>query len=89
MIVVASFAAKCRCCVAYRTSVEYSTANPRVAKIWMKKSTPAPSGICEKRAFKDDTVVGPVAAGPAEVEPARTAPLADVLVLVPVRACER
>jgi len=36
MIADASFAEKCRWRVAYKTSVEYRTANPRVEKIWMK-----------------------------------------------------
>ncbi|MNV52330.1 hypothetical protein D3C71_1444150 [compost metagenome] len=31
--------------VAYSTSVEYSTAKPRVAKIWIKNSAPAPGGM--------------------------------------------
>lgn len=59
MIAVASFTAKCRCRVAYRTSVEYSTAKPRVEKSWMKKRAPVPSGIFSSLLFRGDTVLGP------------------------------
>src|ERR1019366_2933843 len=57
MIAVASRVEKCRCCVAYRTSVEYRTAKPSVAKIWMKKSTPVPSGRSADLVLEDGKIL--------------------------------
>ena len=47
----ACLAVKCRCLVAYRTSVEYSTANPSVAKTWMKNRATVPCGVLAGRLF--------------------------------------
>src|SRR5271169_1919653 len=50
----ASLPEKCRCSVAYRTRVEYSTAKPRVANVWTKNSAPVPSGIFASLLFRYD-----------------------------------
>src|SRR5258708_2212350 len=64
MIADAALAGKPRCRVAYRTRVEYSTANPSVAKIWTKNSAAVPSGIRESRLFQVCSTFPPRAARP-------------------------